>query len=362
MLEVQDRYFGNPSSVHAAGRAARSKLDELRERLAGFWNCKPTEIVFTSGGTEANNLAILGMARALRSKGRHLITTAIEHPSVSEPIRYLVEKEGFTVSLVRTDPDGFVDPDALREVVRQDTILASIHAANNVIGTLQNVARLGAVLREHGVVFHTDATQFFGKEPLHTIHDLGADLVSCCAHKVFGPKGIGALYVCSPLHLSPLILGGPQENGRRAGTENLVAISGLVTAFLAFSKPPIFERSRLQPLVEKMEAALRQLDGCRVWGGPPRARLCNTLAVTCAGYDNQSLLAWLDLEGVCVSGGSACSSGAIHPSPVLQGLGVPPTVARGLVRFSLGPETTEDEALRAVNLLAYAVSHQCCGG
>ncbi|MBE7502133.1 MAG: cysteine desulfurase [Verrucomicrobiales bacterium] len=348
--------FGNPSSIHAAGRSARALLDESRERLAVLWGCRPSEIVFTSGGTEANNLAVLGAARARRDRGRHLITSAVEHPSVRQAFEYLAAREGFEVTILSTDPLGVIEPEEVRRALRPDTTLVSVMAANNEVGTLEPVREIGELCREHGVCFHTDAVQWFGKEPVGAIDDFAADLVAACAHKLGGPRGAGVLYARSPLPLQPLLMGGSQENDRRAGTENLPAIVGLVTAWERFTKPPLFDRSRLEPLTALLETRCLAIEGTRRWGPPLPQRLANTLAITVSGCDSLSLLAGLDLAGVCASSGSACSAGSLEPSHVLTSLGASATEASGLVRFSLGPETTRAEVMAAAEALAAVVT------
>src|ERR1035437_8888076 len=248
MMPFLGEVWGNPSSVHHIGRKARSLLDDARDRAAKFLGAKPSEVIFTSGGTESNNLAIFGTARLLKSKGRHLITSAIEHPAVLHCFDYLEKKEGFEVTRLPVDPEGRVSVEDLKKAIRTDTVLVSVMAANNEIGTILPVAELGAVCRERGVVFHTDAVQWFGKEPFKNTGQFNADLVSVCAHKFHGPKGAGLLYIKSPLRPDPILFGGGHENERRAGTENLLAIIGLVAALEKFIKPPVFERIKLKKL------------------------------------------------------------------------------------------------------------------
>ena len=245
MLPFLGEVWGNPSSVHHVGRKARALLDDARDRAAKFFGAKPSEIIFTSGGTEANNLAIFGTARVAQSKGRHLITSAVEHHAVLQSFDYLEKKEGFELTRLPVDGEGRVSPEDLKKAIRTDTILVSVMAANNEIGTIQPVAELGAICRERGVVFHTDAVQWFGKEPFANIGQFNADLVSVCAHKFHGPKGAGLLYIKSPLHPDPILFGGGHENERRAGTENLAAIVGLVAALEKFVKSPVFANQNL---------------------------------------------------------------------------------------------------------------------
>jgi cysteine desulfurase len=353
--------WGNPSSLHRIGRRARAALDEARERAASVLGVKPGEIVFTSGGTESVNLAILGAARARRERGRHLITSAIEHHAVLHAMEYLERREGFEVTRLPVTPEGFVDPDTLRRAIRPDTVLVSIMAANNEIGTLQPVRELAAACRERGVLFHTDAVQFFGKMPFESVRDLGADLISLCAHKFHGPKGAGLLYIRSPLQIDPILFGGPHENERRAGTENLAAIAGLVHAMEQFLKPPVFEPERMRQLTCRLQEGLLQVPGVHLLGSPER-RLPNTVAVGVEGLDSATLVAALDVEGVCASAGSACTSGALEPSHVAVALGVPSDVAAGLVRFSLGRETTEPDVHTVIEVFQRVVQvGRSCG-
>ncbi|MDP6893654.1 MAG: cysteine desulfurase family protein, partial [Verrucomicrobiota bacterium] len=250
MLPFLGDFFGNPSSIHHIGRKARSFLDDCRDRVSQVWKCKPSEVVFTSGGTESNSLGICGTARLMKPKGRHLITTAIEHHAVLHTIEYLVNKEGFEVTILPVDAEGVVSTQDLENAIRNDTILVSIMAANNETGAIQPVSELGAICKKHEVLFHTDAVQWFGKEPFDSIHKFNADLVSVCGHKFHAPKGVGALFIKSPLLPDPILFGGGHENERRAGTENLSGIAGLVEAMELFVTTPIFSRSEIQPLTD----------------------------------------------------------------------------------------------------------------
>jgi cysteine desulfurase len=349
MLPFLGEIWGNPSSVHLVGRRARALLDDSRERAAKVLGAKPSEIVFTSGGTESNNLAIFGTARLLKPKGRHLITSAIEHHAVLHCFDSLEKKEGFEVTRLPVDSEGFVSVNDLRKAIRPDTILVSVMAANNEIGTIQPVAELGAVCRERGIFFHTDAVQWFGKEPVENVGQFNADLVSAGAHKFHGPKGAGLLYIRSPLHPDPVLLGGGHENERRAGTENLAGIVGLVEAMERFVKSPVFERAKLVPLVAKLIGTIEKIDGA-VFMGSRKKRLANTVAFVVRGADSIALLAGLDLEGICASSGSACSSGSLEPSHVIVALGRR-TQANSLVRFSLGRDSTAEEVVLVGQLL-----------
>jgi cysteine desulfurase len=341
MLPFLDNVWGNPSSVHHVGRKARALLDDARDRASKFLGAKPSEIIFTSGGSESINLAIFGTARALKSKGKHLITSAIEHDAVLQTFDYLENKEGFEVTRLPVNSEGCVSSEDLKQAFRPDTILVSIMAANNEIGTIQPVAELGAICREKDILFHTDAVQWFGKEPFEKIGQFNADLVSICAHKFHGPKGAGLLYARSPLRPDPILFGGGHENERRAGTENLAGIIGLVAALEKFVMPPVFDKAQLQALPAKLVAAIEKIDGCEVVS-PRENCLANTISFVVQRADSIALLAGLDVEGICASSGSACSSGSIEPSHVILAIGKK-NLANSLVRFSLGRETTEEE-------------------
>jgi cysteine desulfurase len=352
MLPFLGEIFGNPSSLHHVGRHARSLLDEARERVAQVWTCKPSEVVFTSGGTESNNLAIFGAARLLKAKGRHLITSAVEHHAVLHCFDYLQKREGFEVTVVPADSGGRVTLESIAAAARGDTVLVSIMSANNEIGSLEPVQDIGAFCRERGIIFHTDAVQSFGKEPFISIHQFHADLVSVCAHKFHGPKGAGALFVRSPLQPDPILFGGGHENERRAGTENIAAIAGFAEATERFVRDPVFPRSKLLELTQKLEGHLEGLSSLGVTlRSPTNDRLTNTVAFTVQGCDSISLLAGLDLEGVCASSGSACSAGSLEPSHVLVAIGVEKSSANALVRFSLGKDSTESEVEHVVKVL-----------
>jgi cysteine desulfurase len=346
MLPFFDENFGNPSSVHHVGRRARSFLDEARNRVATVWRCKPSEVVFTSGGTESSNMAIFGAARALRDKGRHLITSTIEHHAVLHCFQYLEKKEGFEVTYLSANSEGLVSPDDLAKAIRPSTTLASIMAANNETGAVQSVASFGEICRSRGILFHTDAVQWFGKEPVDGIAQFNADLVSFCAHKLHGPKGAGALYIKSPFHPDPLLFGGSHENERRAGTENIASIIGLAESVERFIRPPVFAREPLFALTNQLIDFLGNLDGVQ-FRGSRTARLSNTVACTVSGADSIALLAGLDLEGICASSGSACSAGSLEPSHVMVAMGVQKDLANSLVRFSLGRGSNLEELLHA---------------
>jgi cysteine desulfurase len=352
MLPFLDEIWGNPSSVHHVGRRARALLDDARDRVSRTWGSKPSEVIFTSGGTEASNLAIFGAARLKRETGRHLITSRIEHHAVLHAFEYLARKEQFEVTYLPVEPDGIVEVDSLKRALRPDTVLVSVMAANNETGALQPVAELGALCRERGVLFHTDAVQWLGKEPFDSIHQFHADLVSVCAHKFHGPKGAGALFIRSPLLPEPILFGGGHENERRAGTENLAAIIGFAEATERFVRTPVFAAEKLRPLSDRLAGVVQSLSDRGVaLRSPVKRRLANTIAFTVKGADSMTLLAGLDLEGICASSGSACSAGSLEPSHVMVALGAAADEANGLVRFSLGRESTANEVAQVERIL-----------
>jgi len=342
MMPFLGEVWGNPSSVHHIGRKARGFLDEFRERTAKVLGCKPSEVIFTSGGTESVNLAIFGAARSLKPKGRHIITSAVEHHAVLHSLQYLAKHEGFEATILPVNREGLISPDDLRRALRPDTVLVSLMGANNEIGTIQPVAELGKICRERGVLFHTDAVQWFAKEPFSNVQQFNADFVSVCAHKFHGPKGAGALFIKSPLHPEPILFGGSHENERRAGTENLAAIAGFVEALERFVPNPVFSKERLSPLSSRLIQLIDRIPGVH-FVGPRDNRLSNTVSFLVEGADSISLLANLDLEGICASSGSACSAGSIEPSHVISALGYGRELANSLVRFSLGRDSSVEE-------------------
>jgi cysteine desulfurase len=354
MIPLLSDNWGNPSSVHHVGQRARAVLDDFRDRTAHFLKAKPSEIIFTSGGSESNNLAIFGTARFLTHKGKHLITSAVEHHAVLHCFDYLEAKEGFKVTRLPVDSAGCVSPDDLKKAIRPDTTLVSVMAANNEIGTIQPVAELGAICRERGIIFHTDAVQWFGKESFTDIHQFNADLVSVCAHKFHGPKGAGLLYIRSPLLPDPIVFGGAHENERRAGTENLPSIAGLVDSLDRFVKKPVFDKPHISPLSKHLMSAVDSISGLFLVGSREQ-RLANTVSFVVEGADSIALMACLDLEGICASSGSACSAGSLEPSHVVSALGVDQKLANSLVRFSLGRDSTMEEVETVITLLPEVV-------
>jgi cysteine desulfurase len=351
-------HFGNPSSLHHVGRHARVALDDARDRFAQVWKCKPSEVVFTSGGTESNNLALFGTARHLRSKGRHIITSAIEHHAVLHSCRYLQKHEGFDVSYLPVNKDGHIATELVANALRSDTILVSIMAANNEIGSIQPVAEIGALCRSRGIIFHTDAVQWFGKEPFSSIHQFNADLVTLCGHKFHGPKGAGALFIKSPLQPDPILFGGGHENDRRAGTENVAFVVGLAEALDRFVRKPVFPSDLLRSLTLKLTSCLTTLPGITMLN-PPERCLSNTLAFATSGCDSISLLATLDLAGICASSGAACSAGSLEPSHVAVALGIPLSPLSAFIRFSLGRENSMAEVDYVCSILPDLIRRTC---
>lgn len=338
MLPFLGEHFGNPSSIHAAGREARAAIDDARDRVARLLGAKPHEIVFTGGGTESDNLAILGLARA--GKGKHLITCATEHHAVLHACEHLAKREGFRLTVLPVDRTGRVAPEQVAEAITPETALVSVMTANNETGTLQPVREIAAVCRERGVLFHSDAIQSFGKEQL-SAGDF--DALSLAAHKFHGPKGAGVVFLRTGLNIERLQHGGSHENERRPGTENVAAIAGLVIAAELAAKNIEAEAARQSVLRERLWNGVQQQFPGAIRNGDPERSLANTLNVSFPGLDGEGLLIALDLAGIGVSSGSACMVGSVQPSHVLLAMGVAPEVASATVRFSLGKPTTERE-------------------
>ncbi|MDI6907337.1 MAG: cysteine desulfurase family protein [Thermoanaerobacterales bacterium] len=341
MLPYFGEVFGNPASGHGFGRRARAAVEEAREKVGAFLHAAPDEIIFTSGGTEANNLAVKGSAWALRERGRHLVTTAVEHQSVLKSGRFL-EEQGWRVALASVDPTGRVDVQALEALVEPDTVLISVMHANNEVGTLQPVREVAALAARRGILFHVDSVQTAGCEELD-VRALGADLVSLSGHKIYGPKGIGALYVRRGTPLVPLVSGGLQESKRRAGTEDLAAIVGLGRAVEVAARDRGAVRGKLARLRSLfLRGLLDRVDGVRV-NGHPREVLPGHLSLSFKGLEGRALAAELDALGVAVATGSACTTGNPRPSHVLLAMGIEPGTALGTIRISMGRGTTESE-------------------
>jgi cysteine desulfurase len=344
MVPYFSESFGNPSSVHAFGREAREGLDTAREQLARFLGARPEEIVFTSGGTESDNLAVKGLAGA-KGKG-HLVTSRIEHHAVLRTAQAL-EGSGFAVTYVPVDGYGMVDPDDVRRAIRPDTVAISIMHANSEVGTIQPIAAIGALARARGIPFHVDAVQTFGKVPVD-VDACGIDVLSCSAHKIYGPKGVAALYVRRGTRMVSVQHGGEHERRRRAGTENVAGIVGFGKAVEIRAREMGAEAQRVQALRDRLwEGFLARIPEVRL-NGHPTERLPGTVNVSFHHVEAESVVLGLDLKGVAVSAGSACTSGNVEPSYVLVAMGVPLDWARGAVRCSLGRGTTAADVDYAV--------------
>ncbi len=358
VLEAMRPYFtevfGNASSVHTFGQEARTAVDRARRVLAEALGCQPSEVVFTSGATEADNWAVVGVALAHEDRGRHLVVSSVEHRAVLEPARWLASR-GWEVTFLPVDRFGQVDPEDVRRALREDTVLVSVMHANNEVGTLQPVAEVARVARERGVLVHTDATQTFGALPVR-VDELGVDLLSASGHKRYGPKGVGLLYVRRGTRVEPLLRGGAHERGRRAGTENVPGIVGFARAVELALAEREAEQARVAALRDRLLRGLLEVDGAYV-NGHPTERLPNNAHLSFEGVDSESLLLALDLRGLAASSGSACTAGSLEPSHVLRAMGLPPERVEGAVRFSLGRWTTEAEVDTAVALVREAVCH-----
>jgi cysteine desulfurase len=344
-----DQYFGNPSSIHWAGREIRPYLNEAREQAAHMINASPDEIVFTGGGTEGDNQAIKGVASALFEKGNHIVTTKIEHPAVLNTCKYL-EGKGFSVTYLDVDRNGSVDPRDVKRAIRKETILVSVMHANNETGTVLPIKEIGAVAKEAGVLFHSDMVQGMGKISID-VKAFNVDLGSFSGHKVYAPKGAGVLFMREGLEIDNLIHGGHQENGRRAGTENILGILGFGKACELMMSEMADENPRVEYLRKKLFDGLTGLVGDVRLNGDPEHRLPNTLNLSFEYVEAESLLIGLDLAGIAVSSGSACSSGSMEPSPVLLAMGIEPEVCQSAIRISLGRENTEDDIDYALQVI-----------
>jgi len=349
--------FGNTSSVHAWGQAAATALEGARERVARILGCRPSEIVFTASGTEGDNLALRGVAWAARRSGRgnHIITTPIEHHAVEATVEQLHRLFGFEVTIVPVDGYGLVSPEEVRRAIRPDTVLVSVMTASNEVGTVQPIPEIAAVCREHGIPFHTDAVQAAGRMPLN-VEELGVDLLALSAHKFYGPKGVGLLYVRRGQALVPAITGGGHEGGRRPGTVNVAGIVGLATALELAEAAREEETARLARLRDRLiEGVLSAVPDVQLTGHPTR-RLCHLASFAIRGVEGASVVIGLDLEGIAASSGAACSEGEARPSPVLEAMGLPPEWAVGALRLSLGRYNTEEDVEAVLEVLPRVVA------
>ena len=345
VVEAMRPYFtelyGNPSSLHAFGQEAKSAVEKARGQLAALLGCKTEEIVFTSGGTEADNQALEGVAFANEKKGNHIIVSKIEHHAVTECCEFL-KKRGFEITYLPVDKYGLVDPDVVEKAITPKTILVSVMHANNEIGTIEPIAEISKRVKEKGVVFHTDAVQTVGHLPTK-VDELGVDLLSLSAHKLYGPKGVGALYIRKGTRVIPFLHGGAQENNRRASTENVPGVVGLGAAAEIAGREMAEEAKRLQPLRDKLiKGLLGKIPEVQL-NGHPTERLPNNVNVSVHFIEGESMLLNLDMLGIAASSGSACTSGSLEPSHVLLAIGLPHEIAHGSLRFTFGKNTTEAE-------------------
>jgi len=345
--------FGNPSAIHSYGQEAKEAVEEARGKVADLIGARDEEIVFTSGGTEADNSAIKGVVHANQSRGNHIITSAVEHHAVIETCRFL-ERRGFSATYLSVDEYGLVTPDEVKKAITKKTILISIMHANNEIGTIEPIAEIGRVAKEAEVLFHTDAVQTTGHIPLD-VDELGADLLSMSAHKLYGPKGVGALYVRKGTKLVPFMHGGGQEKNRRASTENVPGIVGFGKATELAQQEMNEEAERLASLRDQLiEGVMERIDHVRL-NGHPTKRLPNNVNVSVDFVEGESMLLNLDLDGICASTGSACSSSSLEPSHVLLAMGLSHEQAHGSLRFTLGKWTTKEEIARVLEVLPQVV-------
>lgn len=348
MLPYLSEVFGNPSSIHSFGQEAKAAVEEARDKIAALIGARGEEIVFTGSGTEADNFALQGTAYASEGKGNHIITTTIEHHAVMETCKFL-QGRGFEVTCLPVDSYGLVDPQDVRKAITDKTILISVMHANNEVGTIEPIAEIGEIAREAGVYFHTDAVQAVGHIPVK-VDELGVDMLAMSAHKFYGPKGVGALYIRKGTKLIPLMHGGEHERRRRAGTENVPAIVGLGKAAEIAQREMDVEAKWLIHLRDKLiKGLMGRSEHIRLNGHPAR-RLPNNVNVSIEFVEGESMLLNLDLEGIAASTGSACSSGSLEPSYVLLAMGLSHELAHGSLRFSLGRETTEEDIERVLEV------------
>jgi len=349
MLPCFNESFGNPSSIYSYGQEAEGFMEEARGRIARCINADSEEIVFTSGGTEADNFAIKGVSFAKEGEGNHIITTSIEHHAVMEACNFL-ERRGFRITYLPVNRYGLVNPDVLKEAITNKTILISVMHANNEVGTIEPIAEIGKIAQELGICFHTDAVQTVGRIPVD-VNELGVDLLSMTAHKLYGPKGTGALYVRKGTRLTSFMHGGDQERGQRAGTENVPGIVGFAKAMELAYQGISEEMQRLTYLRDRLiRGILAKIDHSRLNGHPTR-RLPNNVNVIIDFTEGETLLLNLDLEGICASTGSACSSSNLEPSHVLLAMGIPHEQAHSSLRFTLGRWTVEEDIEKVLEVL-----------
>ncbi|WP_019850928.1 cysteine desulfurase NifS [Desulfitobacterium sp. PCE1] len=342
MMTYYTEKYGNPSSVHSFGRDAKAALENARESVAKLLGAQPTEITFTSGGTEADNLAIIGTAEAQSKKGKHIITSAVEHHAVLETCEFL-EKNGYELTIVPVNEEGLIAVEDVEKAIRPDTILITIMHANNEVGTIQPIAEIGKLARDKGIVFHVDAVQSFGKIPIDVVA-MNVDLMTVSSHKIYGPKGVGALYIRKGVRVIPRIYGGGQEKKRRSGTENTPGIIGFGKACEIAAQRMEEEAAREAKLRDRLlEGIMEKIDYVKLNGPQGEKRLPGILNVSIQFIEGEALLLSLDMMGIAASSGSACTSGSLDPSHVLLAMGLTHEIAHGSLRFSFGRQSTEED-------------------
>jgi len=349
MIPFLSEKFGNASSIHSFGRETKVALEEVRELVAGFCGAHANEIYFTSGGTESDNMAILGVARHLSEKGKHIITSALEHHAVLHTCQYL-EKNGFEITYLKPDQYGEIHPELVAKAIRDDTILVSIMHANNEVGAINSIEEIGEVANERKVLFHTDAVQSFGKLPIN-LSKLNVDLMSMSGHKIYGPKGVGILFVKKGVKLQQTTFGGSHEKNKRPGTENMPGIMGLAKAVEICKENLESEKRKILELRNLLFEQINEKIPRVYLNGHPEKRLAGLLNLSFQGIEGEALLLSLDLKGVAASSGSACTSGSVEPSHVLSAMGVKPELAQSSIRFSLGRGNTVEDVEYTVEIL-----------
>lgn len=347
--------YGNPSTLYCIGQEAHVELERARDIMAEILGADREEIIFTSGGTESDNLAIFGVARALRKKGNHIITAKLEHHAVLNPCKAL-EKEGWQVTYLPVDEYGLVNPAGVEDAITDQTVLISIMHANNEVGAIQPIEEIGKIARERKITFHTDAVQTFGKLPTK-VDDLGVNLLSASSHKIYGPKGVGFLYVRKGTRIMPVLYGGHQERSLRPGTENVPGIVGFGVAAELMARESGSEDERLRKMRDRLwEGIKAKIPHIRLHGHPEK-RLAGTLNVGFDYVEGESIILGLDEYGICAASGSACTSDALEPSHVLSAMGVPPERSHGAIRFSIGRENTEEDIDKLLEVLPKVVEN-----
>jgi cysteine desulfurase len=354
MLPFLKECFGNPSSMYSIGREGKEAVEKAREQLGKALGAKPEEIYFTSGGTESDNWAVKGTAFSRRKKGKHIITTKIEHHAILYPCEYLVT-QGFEVTYLPVDKYGLVDPGKVRAAIREDTILISVMYANNEIGTIEPIQEIGAIAKEHDILFHNDAVQVIGTVPLEMKHKhRNVDMLSLSSHKFYGPKGIGALYLKEGTEIDNYIHGGAQERGKRAGTENVAGIVGMGKAIELATANIEDHNEKIKKMRGRLLSGILDISSCRL-NGHPKKHLPGNLNFSFEYIEGEALLLMLDEMGICSSTGSACSSGSLEPSHVLRAIGLPPEIAQGSLRLTLGDANSEEDVDYVLKILPETV-------